>query len=80
MLAYESTAKWSPADRTLIEIACTRSFDELLQVRKAYHARYKRSLEEDVAAHTKDDYRKVTNIFIGFNLGQWLLYDLQVFT
>jgi len=52
-----------PSWRTLIDITCTRSLDELLQVRRAYHARYKRSLKEDVAAHTKDDYRKVTNKF-----------------
>ncbi|KAJ6842922.1 annexin D2-like [Iris pallida] len=28
-------------------------------VRKAYHNRYKRALEEDVAAHTKGDFRKL---------------------
>ncbi|XP_071723187.1 annexin-like protein RJ4 [Rutidosis leptorrhynchoides] len=37
-----------------------RSFpDELLEVRKAYKLRYKRSLEEDVAAHTTGDIRKL---------------------
>ncbi|ONK75534.1 uncharacterized protein A4U43_C03F17910 [Asparagus officinalis] len=59
LLAFESTKKWHANDRALIEIACTRSSDELLLVRKAYHARYKRSLEEDVAAHTKGDFRKL---------------------
>lgn len=56
VLAYESTKK---GDGALIEIACTRTSDELLLVRKAYHARYKKSLEEDVAAHTKGDFRKL---------------------
>lgn len=59
LLAFESAKKWHAADRTFIEIACTRSSDELLLVRKAYHARYKKSLEEDVAAHTKDAFRKL---------------------
>lgn len=59
LLAFESAKKGGPSDRALIEIACTRSSDELLLVRKAYHARYKRSLEEDVAAHTKDNFRKL---------------------
>lgn len=44
----------------IVEIACVRSSEELLAVRRAYHARYKRSLEEDVAAHTTDDVRKAS--------------------
>ncbi|KAL5982175.1 Annexin Gh1 [Asimina triloba] len=59
LLAYEAARKWTPNNRVLIEIACTRSSQELQHVKDAYHARYKRSLEEDVAAHTKDDFRKL---------------------
>lgn len=43
----------------IIEIACVNSPDELLAVKKAYQAKYRRSLEEDVAAHTVGDLRKV---------------------
>lgn len=43
----------------LLEIACTRSSLELFAVKQAYHARYKKSLEEDVAYHTSGDARKV---------------------
>lgn len=43
----------------LVEIACVRSAEELLAVRRAYQARYKHSLEEDVAAHTTGDIRKL---------------------
>lgn len=42
-----------------MEIACTRSSQDLFKARQAYHARYKRSIEEDVAYHTAGDFRKV---------------------
>ncbi|XP_057458934.1 annexin-like protein RJ4 isoform X1 [Lotus japonicus] len=41
------------------EIACVLSAEELLAVRRAYHNRYKRSLEEDVAAHTTGLHRQL---------------------
>ncbi|KAK8967261.1 Annexin D1 [Platanthera guangdongensis] len=59
VLAYDSARRWGPGDRALIEIACARSSDELFAARRAYHARYKRSLEEDVATHAKGDFRKI---------------------
>lgn len=62
VLANEALKKWSPGNRALIEIAVTRTSDEVLAVRRAYHARFKRSLEEDVAAHTRGDFRKVTHL------------------
>ncbi|KDP40511.1 hypothetical protein JCGZ_24510 [Jatropha curcas] len=43
----------------IVEIACARSAEELLLVRRAYQARYKHSLEEDVATHTTGDIRKL---------------------
>ncbi|CAA7388555.1 unnamed protein product [Spirodela intermedia] len=44
--------------RVIIETACINSPPELLAVKQAYQARYKRSLEEDVASHTSGDLRK----------------------
>ncbi|RZS19051.1 hypothetical protein BHM03_00051404, partial [Ensete ventricosum] len=38
--------------QAIIEIACVNSPKELLVVKEEYHARYKRSLEEDIAVHT----------------------------
>ncbi|XP_068637069.1 annexin Gh1-like [Aristolochia californica] len=58
-LAYESARKWNASNRVLVEIACARTSSELFSVRQAYHVRYKKSLEEDVAFHTKDDFRKL---------------------
>ncbi|KAL4334965.1 hypothetical protein GQ457_07G004460 [Hibiscus cannabinus] len=58
-LAYESTKKFTSSNYILMEIACTRSSYELFNVRRAYHARHKKSLEEDVAHHTKGDHRKL---------------------
>ncbi|XP_022870261.1 annexin D2-like [Olea europaea var. sylvestris] len=42
-----------------MEVACTRSPFDLFRARQAYHARYKKSLEEDVAYHTTGDFRKL---------------------
>lgn len=59
LLANDAARKWNSSNRVLIEIACARSSHELFLVRQAYHVRYKKSLEEDVAAHTEGDFRKV---------------------
>ncbi|CAL9041694.1 annexin Gh1-like [Musa acuminata AAA Group] len=58
-LANEALRGWNPSNRMLIEIACTRNSGELFEVRRAYHLRYKRSLEEDVVKHTTGDFRKL---------------------
>lgn len=58
-LADEATKRWTSSNLVLAEIACTRSSNQLLQARQAYHARYKKSLEEDVGHHTTGDFRKV---------------------
>ncbi|KAK8710000.1 hypothetical protein V6N13_145345 [Hibiscus sabdariffa] len=58
-LANQSTKRFTSSNWVIMEIACTRSSLQLFNVRKAYHARYKKSLEEDVAHHTKGDYRKL---------------------
>lgn len=59
LLANEATKRWTSSNQVLVEIACTRSSHDLLLVRQAYHARYKKSLEEDVAYHTTGDFCKV---------------------
>ncbi|XP_077249932.1 annexin Gh1-like [Tasmannia lanceolata] len=59
LLGNEAARKFNPSNHVLIEIACARSSNELFVVRQAYHARYKRSLEEDVAAHITGDFRKL---------------------
>ncbi|KAI3968247.1 hypothetical protein MKX01_018550 [Papaver californicum] len=43
----------------LIEMACVKSPDEFLAIKRAYQWRYKRSLEEDIASHTTGDFRKL---------------------
>ncbi|XVF39507.1 hypothetical protein PTKIN_Ptkin01aG0040200 [Pterospermum kingtungense] len=58
VLVNEATRCWTPINKVLMEIACTRSSKQLLHARKAYHARYQRSLEEDVAQHVDGDYKK----------------------
>ncbi|CAL9121835.1 annexin Gh1-like [Musa acuminata AAA Group] len=59
VLANEVVRKWSPGNRVLIEIAVVRKTEELLAAKRAYQVRFKRCLEEDVAAHTRDEYRKL---------------------
>ncbi|CAH8391128.1 unnamed protein product [Eruca vesicaria subsp. sativa] len=58
-LAKESTKMFTKNNWVLVEIACTRSAVELFKVKQAYQARYKKSLEEDVAQHTSGDLRKL---------------------
>ncbi|KAK7243385.1 hypothetical protein RIF29_38180 [Crotalaria pallida] len=49
----------------VVEIACVLSGEELLAVRRAYHNRYKRSLEEDVAANTTGHLRQLLVGLVG---------------
>lgn len=58
-LANEATKKWTSSNQVLMEIASTRSSRQLLLARQAYHVRFKRSIEEDVAYHTTGDFRKL---------------------
>ncbi|KZV19578.1 hypothetical protein F511_13464 [Dorcoceras hygrometricum] len=50
-LLKESLNKGPGQYNILIEVSCTRSADELLGARKAYHSLFHRSIEEDVAFH-----------------------------
>ncbi|KAI5324618.1 hypothetical protein PRUPE_6G186600 [Prunus persica] len=58
-LANEATKRFTSSNKVLLEIATTRSSHDLLLVKQAYHARFKKSLEEDVAYHTSGDLRKL---------------------
>ncbi|MGD7201629.1 annexin, partial [Ralstonia pseudosolanacearum] len=58
-LINEATKIFTSDSKVLLEIACTRSSYDLLLAKQAYHARYKKSIEEDVAYHTKGDFRKL---------------------
>lgn len=59
VISHQAIKKWNPKNKSLLEISSARSSAELLMVRQAYHIRYKKSLEEDVAAHTSGDFRKL---------------------
>lgn len=63
-LANEATKKWTSSNQVLVEIACSRSPKDLVLAREAYHARFKKSLEEDVAHHTTGDYRKILLLLV----------------
>uniref|UniRef100_A0A0R0HNL0 Annexin n=1 Tax=Glycine max TaxID=3847 RepID=A0A0R0HNL0_SOYBN len=52
--------------QVIVEISCVLSPEELFVVRRAYHNKYKRSLEEDVAANTSGHLRQATqSILVG---------------
>ncbi|XP_039023482.1 annexin-like protein RJ4 [Hibiscus syriacus] len=57
--AHVELRKTSHEHLVLVEISCARSSEELLSIRTAYHARYKRSLEEQVYDYTKGNTRKL---------------------
>jgi len=63
VLANVAIKSGSKGYHVIVEIACVLSSEELLAARRAYHNRYKRSLEEDVATHTSGDLRQVNNLF-----------------
>ncbi|XP_061349575.1 annexin D4 isoform X1 [Gastrolobium bilobum] len=58
-LAKEALKKGPSSYGVLIEIACTRSSEELLGARKAYHSLFDHSIEEDVASHIHGIERKL---------------------
>jgi hypothetical protein len=63
LLANESTKKAS-RHQVILEIACTRTPKQLFYVKEAYHAKYKKSLEEDVAQHTSENFRKLLLLLV----------------
>ncbi|KAE9620902.1 hypothetical protein Lal_00019096 [Lupinus albus] len=58
-LVRDTLKKGLNAYGVLVEIACTRSSEELLGARKAYHSLFDHSIEEDVASHIHGTERKL---------------------
>lgn len=59
VIAYDALKK---ADyQVIIELSCIGSSEEFLAIKRAYQARYKHSLEEDVASHFLGDMRAVSS-------------------
>jgi len=49
--------------QVIVEISCVLSPEELFAVRRAYHNRFKRSMEEDVAANTTGHLRQACHLY-----------------
>ncbi|WJX47568.1 Annexin D2 [Trifolium repens] len=64
-LANQATKMLTSSNSTIAEIASTRSSLDLLKAKQAYQARFKKSLEEDVAYHTSGDIRKLLVPLVG---------------
>ncbi|KAJ6392870.1 hypothetical protein OIU77_022367 [Salix suchowensis] len=58
-LVKEALKKGPQSYGVIVEIACTRSSEELLGARKAYHSLFDQSIEEDVATHIHGSERKL---------------------
>ena len=58
-LANKAIKKGPEYYSLLVEIACTRSSEELLGARKAYHSLFEHSIEEDAAQNIKGTECKV---------------------
>ncbi|XP_050231096.1 annexin D4 [Mercurialis annua] len=58
-LIYESLREGAQCYGVIVEIACTRSSEQLLGARKAYHSLFDHSIEEDVATHVSGCERKL---------------------
>lgn len=59
VLANVAIKSGSKGYHVIVEIACVLSPEEVLAVRRAYHNRYKRSLEEDIATNTTGHLRQL---------------------
>ncbi|KAE9594866.1 hypothetical protein Lal_00013289 [Lupinus albus] len=57
--ANEALKKATPDYKVLIEIACTRTSEEIVAIKGSYQFLYKHSLDEDVAFKTNGDIRKL---------------------
>ncbi|GAU19099.1 hypothetical protein TSUD_79210 [Trifolium subterraneum] len=64
-LANQATKMLTSSNSILTEIASTRSSHDLLKAKQAYHDRFKKSLEEDVAHHTSGDIRRLLVPLVG---------------
>ncbi|KAL9233575.1 hypothetical protein vseg_008555 [Gypsophila vaccaria] len=58
VLAHDALKKVIPDYQVLLEVVCSKTPEELLQVKRAYHKIYRHALEEDVASHSTGKLRK----------------------
>ncbi|MCL7043404.1 hypothetical protein MKW94_020082 [Papaver nudicaule] len=58
-LVRDALSKGAQSYDVLVEIACTRTSEELLGARRAYHSLFDHSIEEDVAYHINNSNRKL---------------------
>lgn len=66
VLANIAAVKQKTIDyRVIIETAWVHSTEELLGIKRAYQGRFKRSMEEDVAAHSSGDLRRFLLAILG---------------
>lgn len=63
-LMRDAVIDGSKSYNVVVEIACTRSSEELLGARRAYHSIFDRSIEEDVAYNADGVERKVRCLFV----------------
>ncbi|CAN0919595.1 Annexin Gh1 (Fragment) [Linum grandiflorum] len=78
-LAHEATKKFSSSYWIVMEIACSRSSDDLFKIRQAYHARYKKSLEEDVMDQAQGEFRKLlAPLLTAFRYEEGIEVDLNL--
>ncbi|CAN1224720.1 Annexin D6 [Linum perenne] len=78
-LAHEAAKKFSTNYLIVMEIACSRSSDDLFKIRQAYHARYKKSLEEDVMDQAKGEFRKLlAPLMTAFRYDEGIQADLSL--
>ncbi|KAE9610300.1 hypothetical protein Lal_00006068 [Lupinus albus] len=64
-LVNEATKRLTSNNWVIMEIASTRSSLELYGAKQAYQARFKRSIEEDIAYRTSGDLRKLLVPLVG---------------
>ncbi|KAJ8900279.1 hypothetical protein K2173_024919 [Erythroxylum novogranatense] len=58
-LIKEALVKDPEPHLVIVEVACTRSSEQLLGARRAYHSLYEHSIEEEVAIHIRGPKRKL---------------------
>ncbi|KAK8488341.1 hypothetical protein V6N11_069102 [Hibiscus sabdariffa] len=58
-LLKKELKKGPPQYNVIVKIACTRSSDQLLGARQAYHSLFNRSIEKDLVSHIKGYARKL---------------------
>ncbi|CAF1700604.1 hypothetical protein Bca4012_002226 [Brassica carinata] len=58
-LVKKALKKGDEAYNLIVEVSCTRSSEDLLGARKAYHSLFDQSMEEDIASHVHGSQRKL---------------------